>query len=295
MDFAYTIDQCRLLPEPRNFFNGKGHVLFSVPVNILFFFRESFDELGPWMRKDFHYRHELILNIGKKIRMMVDERVVELDSGCFLLLMPHQYHQYLHEGQDELSLLFVSFDMDNDLSLEPFRNGSFRFDREALEGVEKCLAIYSSGDPGELPYQVGCLLAHLIGLNDFHGVIDRKIIDEYGLIQKIGKAVFLNKATTVKMLSQQFGLSNGYIRGYFKRVMRISLGRYITEVRLCEALKYLSTTDKCITEIAELCGYESVYSFCRCFKKNFNITPSSYRKGWKGMRDPHFNLREPHR
>ena len=72
--------------------------------------------------------------------------------------------------------------------------------------------------------------------------------------------------------------SEGYLRSVFKKSMGITLGRYILESRLTEAMKYLSATDKSISEIAELCGYDSIYTLSRSFRTHMGINPSTYRK-----------------
>jgi AraC family transcriptional regulator of arabinose operon len=97
------------------------------------------------------------------------------------------------------------------------------------------------------------------------------------LVMQILKTIYNDKSLTVKCLSHVLGYSESYLRAYFKKTMDLPLGRFIIEIRLTEAMRLLSRTDKQVTSIAELCGYDSVYAFSRSFKNHVGVSPSEYR------------------
>lgn len=47
---------------------------------------------------------------------------------------------------------------------------------------------------------------------------------------------------------------------------------------MAEAIKLLMESDMTITEIANSVGYNSSNSFCRAFKRKFQISPGQYRQ-----------------
>ena len=53
---------------------------------------------------------------------------------------------------------------------------------------------------------------------------------------------------------------------------------YINSVRLNEAKKMLTSTNKSVKDIASLAGYGNNTTFIRVFKKSEGITPSKYRE-----------------
>lgn len=71
--------------------------------------------------------------------------------------------------------------------------------------------------------------------------------------------------------------SDSYLRRVFKRIMNITLGQYILEIKIFEAKKFLTLSDMSIGEIAEKIGYDNIYSFSRSFKKTIGIPPRDYR------------------
>lgn len=53
---------------------------------------------------------------------------------------------------------------------------------------------------------------------------------------------------------------------------------YINMVRIQTACEYLKTTDKSITEIAQLCGFITNSTFNRNFSRLMGVSPSQWRK-----------------
>ena len=53
---------------------------------------------------------------------------------------------------------------------------------------------------------------------------------------------------------------------------------YVNHYRIQLAREYLSETDKNITEIADLCGFDTIRNFNRIFKKECEMTPGEYRR-----------------
>ena len=54
--------------------------------------------------------------------------------------------------------------------------------------------------------------------------------------------------------------------------------QYILKQRLNMAQQLLLDTALSVTQIAERCGFTSVYHFCRAFKDKTGISPSQYGK-----------------
>ncbi len=80
---------------------------------------------------------------------------------------------------------------------------------------------------------------------------------------------------------------SGYTKWHFQRLFKnqtgLALGSYIRARRLsCSAVALRLTSDS-IMDISLRYRFDSQQTFCRAFKKQFNVTPSEYRKrtGWK--------------
>ncbi len=83
---------------------------------------------------------------------------------------------------------------------------------------------------------------------------------------------------TLKILAEEFHLSEKYVSRYFKEHFSISFMQYVGHLRMTKAKMLLAATDMQITEVALSCGYPSVNLFIRSFKEIYQITPLQYRK-----------------
>ncbi|MBK7891454.1 MAG: helix-turn-helix transcriptional regulator [Bdellovibrionales bacterium] len=73
----------------------------------------------------------------------------------------------------------------------------------------------------------------------------------------------------------------GIAEAHFSRCFRESFGlppyQYILERRLAKARDLLSRTDLTVTEIASICGFESLSTFINIFTREHRQSPSSFR------------------
>jgi len=68
---------------------------------------------------------------------------------------------------------------------------------------------------------------------------------------------------------------------WFKKSMNISFVNYLNKTRIVEACQLLVNTDKYITEISGLCGFESFSNFNRAFVKHKGVSPKGYRDSYR--------------
>lgn len=79
-----------------------------------------------------------------------------------------------------------------------------------------------------------------------------------------------------KNLAETLGISEVYFRRLFTEKLGLTPKQYILELRIKKAKMLLRDTPLSVTEIAEQCGFSSLYHFCRAFKSRTNLTPSEY-------------------
>lgn len=82
---------------------------------------------------------------------------------------------------------------------------------------------------------------------------------------------------TLRQLSNQFNLSENYICNLFSKHYNSTLTRFVTELRMREALWMMKQTSKAFKEIAVDCGYSDYYYFCKVFKEHYGASPTQYR------------------
>lgn len=79
-------------------------------------------------------------------------------------------------------------------------------------------------------------------------------------------------------VAEEVGVSRRQIERLFKRHLGMVPSRYYLEARLRRARMLLIQTDLSIMEIAVACGFESPPHFSRCYRSQFNCSPSAERQ-----------------
>lgn len=83
---------------------------------------------------------------------------------------------------------------------------------------------------------------------------------------------------TINHLSKVFGYHPSYIAHIFCDHLKIPFRTYLGSLRCQYAAKQIRTSKKSLTEIAYESGFNSLNTFCRCFKTHMGKTPSQYKK-----------------
>ena len=89
---------------------------------------------------------------------------------------------------------------------------------------------------------------------------------------------YANPELTLGTVADYVGLNEKYFTTRFTKATGTTFRDYVTELRLSRAKQLLDTTDLRMYEISERIGYNNTEHFNRMFRKNFQISPSDYRK-----------------
>lgn len=82
-------------------------------------------------------------------------------------------------------------------------------------------------------------------------------------------------------IADKMHLSQYYMSHVFKKIIGYSPKHYVIRRRIGEAQSYLLSTEKSVTEIAYLIGYNSASNFNNSFRKMVGMSPQKYRECWK--------------
>lgn len=102
------------------------------------------------------------------------------------------------------------------------------------------------------------------------------------LYKRIVKAkLFIDEHYSEKINLYSISRKASFSRFHFLRLFKSSFGKsphkYLTEVRITNAKKLLET-NKSISEVCFLVGFESIPSFTKLFKKHHGLSPKQYVK-----------------
>ena len=103
------------------------------------------------------------------------------------------------------------------------------------------------------------------------------------LMKNISEYINLNfdKAISLKILSEEFSISESYLSRRFKMAMGTCINEYINYIRISRAEEMLKNDNLPITEVALRCGFNDSSYFAGVFKRLKGITPYKYLKNYK--------------
>ena len=82
----------------------------------------------------------------------------------------------------------------------------------------------------------------------------------------------------IQLIASECGLSEPHFRRIFKSIMNMSALEYINYIRIQKACELICTTDKPMTEVSNIVGYESISTFNRNFSKIVGYSPYQWKK-----------------
>ncbi|MGI6566046.1 MAG: PocR ligand-binding domain-containing protein [Limnochordia bacterium] len=83
---------------------------------------------------------------------------------------------------------------------------------------------------------------------------------------------------TLEDVAQEVHFSPFYVSRLFKEELGLTFIEYLTKIRIDEAKRLLLETNKTVSEIADLVGYQDPSYFTKVFKKREGVTPTQFRR-----------------
>ena len=232
-----------------------------------------------------HYHIELALVKSGKTSVTVDTETYQVESGDLFIVFPNQVHRFETVEREKYILMIVNPDIISEFlkhftSTVPISNlvkGAAR-DEELVYLAEKISNVYRSDINFKDEILRGYLLAffgRLLNLIDVKD-IQSKESNALGLILNHCINNF-SRSLTLDVLEKELHISKYYISHVMNTKLHMGFNDYINSIRVSNACKYLTKTDKSITEISDLVGFNTMRTFNRAFLKQMGVTPSEYR------------------
>lgn len=280
----------RRLPEPRDLFAGVQGFLSVLPGNPLQFHRHGDRYLlmgAPFL----HHRFVFVTCLREPGSIVLDGDVYRIEPGHSLLIFPYQSHYFARlEHPERISWLFTTFEYPAPEKLEPLRNTPLILaaqDLQRLQNVTSAFLQVRKGETGathDMPLEIALLLSGLLQRQRRRGKRQADTTIPEGPQTQFLRPLFahidrhLDGPLPVKDLAQCVHLSPSRLRARFKHTLGIGLGEFIRNTRIHRACSLLNSTDLNVTQIAERCGFNSVYAFSRTFRHIIGEPPTLFRQ-----------------
>jgi len=275
------------LPIPGDYFHGIPHLPPPAPREIVLFSRTSGSSLNLYKRPYFHHRYIFITSLKGRGRIMLDSRMIDLDPGCSILIFPYQNHYFHLDEGEEFTWLFIGFELDETPLLTPLNYTPRKTGGKILQQLEHIIDLYSAdstapAEEAQISHILGSLLCQTAGRSRSVSGEDEKVLlsEDARFIREVQNYVHdrLKEPLTVGCMARDFGLSESGLRKRFRTIMGFSPALYIRQIKLTRAASLLANSRLSVTEISRKCGFDSLYSFSRTFRKGLGKSPLQYRR-----------------
>jgi AraC-like DNA-binding protein len=275
-----------LLPSPLRPIHGKRAAPLALPDNIICFCRRTATDLNrPQRGRALHHRFVLILALQTAVTVAVDDRAIRLNPGEGLLVLPFQFHDYIQPDAEELRWIFITFDLIDGMWLQPLRFRPFVMTPSVRHTASELIEAYLTRGEGDLTALLLSVLLNRIRQAEPILRKHQKPAVAPGLIMQVNQlAQQQGELMSAKEMANSLGISASHLRARFRASCGVSLGRHLRRLRLEKACGLLRLSQNRVTEVSELCGFTSIYSFSRAFHTAYGVSPLAYRQGDKPKR-----------
>jgi AraC-like DNA-binding protein len=266
-------------------FRGISPLMPGLPANILLFHREKrFGGGGHGAR---HYRFVFVTCLEGSAAIIVDGRFHFLEPGGSMLVFPYQGHDYAQFRRERVTWLFVTFEYEQGECLEVLRDTACKLSAADLDRLGAIVeSFFAAGRreadaPDDLALGLSGLLSHLARRGpEFRVGAPQEISPHYQVVRGAVRYVHehIEKKILVADIAGAVALSESRLRSVFREMVGVSLGEYVLRSRMNRACALLGRAKMSVSEIARACGFESLYSFSRAFKRRRGVSPSKYRR-----------------
>lgn len=283
------------LPQPIHPLHGRRAAGIALPANIVCFQRQSAADLNrPRRGRALHHRFVLICALRTAVTVCVDNQNVRLEAGHALLVFPFQFHHYVEPGAERLSWLFITFELAEAESLGGLRFRPFRLTPRLQALAAELVEAYETERAAELPVLLlALLLARVRRLGPDAKAEPAANPAVPALVLRVNQlAQRPDGRPGLQEIARALGISPSHLRARFRASCGVSLGRHLRHLRLEQACGLLRLGPQRVSEVAEQCGFSSIYSFSRAFRLAYGVSPLAYRHSGRAAPGPRMASRK---
>ena len=231
--------------------------------------------------------------------LLVGDEKITARAGDVVVINPYEFHATIDYGEEKGKYhmfmipldYFAEGDTDEHELMVMLRTGRIFLKRHYENDgriFDILMQVASEYRSREKAYEsaVRGLLLQLFALFLRHGTTEaldtcgaKNALVHYKLVEPALRHIRDRYAEKIGIdeLSELCGLSKHYFCHLFKEVTGQPAMAYLNDYRVKVADTLLSNTEKSISDIAEICGFESTNYFCRRYKNFYGISPGKRR------------------
>ena len=228
------------------------------------------------------YNNEMIFHFSGKATVYFNDEVLHTSENTVRFLPKGEASKYVVDREEHGECILINFDANMPITDEAFviniKNVT------ALGNLfKKAFSLWVSKSEG---YYFECMsilykiFAHLqkesyIPLGQYN-----TIKPAFNYIEEN----FLKEKISVANLAKECGVSDSYLKKLFIKKCGLPPVKYIIQLKINYACDLLRSKMYSITQISEMCGYNSVQFFTRQFKEYSGISPTDFINKYKSSK-----------
>lgn len=256
-------------------FYEKGH--FGESNSFDYFFSENL-----CYGSHLHRSYEFICVMEGSISIRINDKSYELSKNDVAIMLAYDIHSYITNSNAKTLILIISPELVNTFSqlicskspecpVFHCNNEDFSYIIHTLDKMQKDEVLSTKA----YLYKIVSIAYNNIAFKENKN--NDKTLLHHLLIYV--QENFLNNIS-LKQIASKLGYDYYYLSRYFNKNIGVSFKQLLNDYKINYATQELKATNILISEIAFNCGFESVRSFNRSFKKIMNATPIDYRKSF---------------
>lgn len=255
-----------------------------------------------------HYHPEMELNFisnGQGIQRIIGDSIEEIENLELVLVGPNLYHGWLQHDCPPKKMHEVTIQFHNNLFDSTFLNRSVMkpiknlFDR-SVHGIlfseettlQMAPRLQKVSKLGGMDYFIELLSIFYDLANSRNQrllsttTVQHKNLEQGDKIKLLYDYIQENYASkiTLSEVSELLSMSNVSFNRFIKKRTNKTFVEYLNDVRIGYASRWLIEKDLGVSEIAFMCGFNSIANFNRVFRKCKGRTPSQYREDFSGIK-----------
>jgi AraC-like DNA-binding protein/mannose-6-phosphate isomerase-like protein (cupin superfamily) len=224
-----------------------------------------------------HQNYEFVYVEYGEMNVRICDKEFCVSKGEGVLILPEQPHALSSPAHSMSWIVIFSHDHIPELRRAVHTDGArypiiipedkdlyFRIEKAENDSFKRRSILYS--------------LAALYLENEYAEYLD---IQSNSLVRRIADYLDLHytEPITLEKMSSDLGYNYRYVSGVVNKFFRLSFLGVVNRYRVNYACDLLVNTEKGITEISMICGFESTRSFNRNFRSITGVSPRDYRSG----------------
>ena len=225
-----------------------------------------------------HYCFELITVTDGEMTVCVDEHEYTLIPGRAVLVFPNQIHSMMTPVSSRNVICIFSPGLISAFSTK--LSGKVPVDNLFEPSgfyIEKMTEYENHADKVRLK---GLLYSIAAEFSEHAEYIDAENRGAALLASRIFRFIeeHYTEDCSLSALARNVGYDYAYLSAYFKKTVGVPYNDYVNSYRVSKACYLLSNCDKTILDISTECGFNSLRSMNRNFRKQTGMTPAEYRR-----------------